>query len=1114
TNALGYTRVYTYDAAGNQMATQDERGFVTTTVFDGLNRAIAQTDALGQTRYTLYDAAGQTMAEIDYQGYATQRLYDATGNVIQTTDALSNTTTSEYDPLGRAISVTDPLSHTRRTAYDAAGRVVSETTPLGYTTIYTYNAEGWQTARLDPLGQVWATTFDQAGRPLVETDPLNRATRTEYDLLGRVDARVDALDRRTTYTYDPAGRLLTVTAPDGTTQRYTYDSTGNFLTEQDGNAHVTRYQYDLLGRQLRKTDPLGRIWQYRYDASGNQTGVATPYGHLLTQTYDELGRLTARLYDGVQNAAYGYDANGNRAVMTDTLGVTVYTYDALNRLTDSSDAAGRTAHYGYDAVGQRVQLTYPDGTVAHYAYDADGRLQQVTAPDGGVTHYSNDALGRTTRVVQGNGVTVETTYDGVGNALAITQRDSSNAIFAEQRFVVDAVNRRTQEVELLPQGTVTTTYAYDDLDHLTTSSASDGRITHYSFDNAGNRLAQWGTRTRNGALENFRTDYAYNPANQLLQAIDTVLGTTSYTYDADGNRTNQTTADRHLRLQYDAANRLVQAKVEIQQNGSWSFKDGVYERYGYDGDGRRVRKETWSGLLNTLNSQRDYRYDDTRQWDVLQSYNSAQPSAPNRYLYDQSLHKLAYWQGAGSGYLQNDSLGSVLGSTNLSGTLAAPSALMKYSDYGESLTVNAPLLTDDAFTGYELDAYSGLQYARYRYYDAATGSFITSDPFPADRQDVGDLHRYLYVQANPANDIDPLGLFRWTSASAGVIERGDTLWSIAAAYWRVSPYKVNWGMISAIQSANSWIKNPALIYAGYTLRLPTGVSASQSTAYLNQSAISDGTSESSCGQKPNSSSGSNNKNTSGSNKNNSANKSSNGTNNGTNTSQPTITDDTRGSPAWGLFNALTSELGVKVNSKKYRLDIPKEGKMSFNVPPLPVIGFAGGKFEFWFKFAAYMKFYWSQEKALAESARTGWCGGVGASAELEGSIPLWGPIRFGAWGAIEGEVGACTRGSWVSKNNLRIYLEPYGKIKGQIGAKLFLGLDLYVLGAKVSGEAGVKGSVNAEADFTKLQIWAELGPYVKGSAKIFGREVEGAWEKMFSTPRTTVQYSNFAKMFR
>lgn len=754
TNALGFTRQYTYDGAGNQITEQDERGNVMTYLFDGLDRQIAQTDALGNARYSIYDEAGQLVQQADYKGYVTAFGYDEAGNQITVTDALNHATTTIYDPLNRPIEVINALGYTSFRGYDALGQMISETTPSGYITTYLYDADGRQIQRTNPLNDTWMMEYNVNGRLIHETDPLGRENWTAYDDNGRVVAQTDPLDRTTTMDYDPLGRLIVVTGPDGTNQRYTYDSVGNILSEQDGNGHITHYQYDLLNRMRRKIDPLGRAWLYLYDAASNQTALYTPNFDLVSRSYDPLGRLLTETQDGQLAGSYGYDANGNRTVMTDTIGITTYTYDALNQLVSSTAPTGETVQYGYDAAGNQTTLIYPDGATASQSYDADGALQQLAGTDGGITTYDNDSLGRPTLITQANGVTVETIYDAVGNTLQITQRQPDGTIFAQHDYVYDEADRRVQTIEFLTPDTFTTTYGYDLLDRLVSSVSSDGRSTTYTFDNAGNRLSQSGTRMRDDNLESYTLNYSYNPANQLEQAVDSVLGATTYVYDASGNRSGQTSPTERMTFVYDGKNHLTEAHVELWTGSAWGYKNGVYEGYVYDGDSRRVQKNSFAAGSGVLVSQKSYLYDNAAQWHVLQTSDSVN----TQFLYDSYLHKLSFTQNSATAYFQNDSLGSILAATDDSGQPTAPDGLMRYDDYGQELGSDAALPTEDGYTGYEKDGYTGLNYGRNRYYEAATGFFITSDPFPANHQDIGDLHRYLYVQANPLNQVDPLGL--------------------------------------------------------------------------------------------------------------------------------------------------------------------------------------------------------------------------------------------------------------------------------------------------------------------------------------------------------------------
>jgi RHS repeat-associated protein len=130
-------------------------------------------------------------------------------------------------------------------------------------------------------------------------------------------------------------------------------------------------------------------------------------------------------------------------------------------------------------------------------------------------------------------------------------------------------------------------------------------------------------------------------------------------------------------------------------------------------------------------------------------------------------------------YYQLDALGSGRAVTGAGGAVQGDFA--SFGDFGKALTTTDQPLTP-SYTGYEHDAYTGLEYAKNRYYDPATASFISSDPYPVDYSDLLGMNLYNYVQGNPVNSTDPLGWFNWATQ---ITETGDsraTIWLIAKIF--------------------------------------------------------------------------------------------------------------------------------------------------------------------------------------------------------------------------------------------------------------------------------------------------------------------------------------------
>ncbi|OCG61497.1 RHS repeat-associated core domain-containing protein [Gilliamella sp. Fer4-1] len=111
-------------------------------------------------------------------------------------------------------------------------------------------------------------------------------------------------------------------------------------------------------------------------------------------------------------------------------------------------------------------------------------------------------------------------------------------------------------------------------------------------------------------------------------------------------------------------------------------------------------------------------------------------------------------------WYQNDHLGTPIA---LTGSLGDTLYECQYNAYGQ--IINEAYHQDDTqalpdnplrFQGQYYDEETGLHYNLNRYYDPFTGRYITQDPLGI----LGGLNSYQYVNADPINWIDPLGLIK------------------------------------------------------------------------------------------------------------------------------------------------------------------------------------------------------------------------------------------------------------------------------------------------------------------------------------------------------------------
>lgn len=124
-------------------------------------------------------------------------------------------------------------------------------------------------------------------------------------------------------------------------------------------------------------------------------------------------------------------------------------------------------------------------------------------------------------------------------------------------------------------------------------------------------------------------------------------------------------------------------------------------------------------------------------------------------LWQRSFGKDFADNGTSREYLLADALGSTRNLTDSTGSVVKS---LEYDVFGSIRTQSGTASTGFKFTGEQTDDESGLIFLRARYYDPEIGRFISKDPHPGYADISQSLNRYIYVQNNPINFIDPSGL--------------------------------------------------------------------------------------------------------------------------------------------------------------------------------------------------------------------------------------------------------------------------------------------------------------------------------------------------------------------
>jgi len=357
------------------------------------------------------------------------------------------------------------------------------------------------------------------------------------------------------------------------TKRYQVDPFGNQIGSMDGNGNRITVEYDPIAR----TFPVAEVRHFAdghtltfaasYHAGFGKVTAATDYnGHALTYLFDTFGRISKIVQPGdtvaLPTQAFRYEIGSPRSAIiseereqsgTDQCLTTVVYFDGLGRRLQTR----REAEGGQVVVTNAVTFNARQGVAAEYLPYYDQGLA-YKAPDPALAQIRN-------------------VYDPLAR---LVRRQQPDGTFTREQF--------------LPLRTV----LYDEEDNTPTSP-------HYAtprtlaYDGLGRLTGVEEVNRVGGALERYRTRYAYDPLGYLLRSVDAQgntktqrfdalgrklaiddpdRGLTTFTYDDVGNVIEKVDAKgQRLHFTYDAANRI------LAQNYLTSENDTTPEvRYHYD----------------------------------------------------------------------------------------------------------------------------------------------------------------------------------------------------------------------------------------------------------------------------------------------------------------------------------------------------------------------------------------------------------------------------------------------------------------------------------------------------------------------------------------------------
>jgi len=408
---------------------------------------------------------------------------------------------------------------------------------------------------------------------------------------------------------------------------------------------------------------------------------------------------------------------------------TTYCYDARGNVIQKTQVVSGTTDstsYSYTAADRLSGETTPDGTVISYAFNSNGRISGIQVTPSGSTSASPTVVssvswlpfGPISGYTLGNGQVVTRAYDANYRLTDLT----SPALALH--FSLDAMGDITALGNAPGANPATESYQYDPLYHLTSVTNSSGVLESYTYNPTGDRLSKTASGLATGT-------YSYTSGTHQLASI----GSAPRANDANGNTTGSVIGGQTYGFAYDSRQRIALA----QANGA------TVGTYLYNALGQRV-------------------------------YTSA---TSLRFDYDQAGHMLANYGASSRDYVWLDDLpvatvdntgsGSVMSSTVnyvVADQLATPRAVTNSAGaviwswtyqgnpFGEQQPTSSGYVLNLRYPGQWYDAETGTADNGYRTFESYLGRYAQTDPTGLD----GGISTYAYVQNNPLNHVDPLGL--------------------------------------------------------------------------------------------------------------------------------------------------------------------------------------------------------------------------------------------------------------------------------------------------------------------------------------------------------------------
>ncbi|MDD6043355.1 MAG: DNRLRE domain-containing protein, partial [Eubacteriaceae bacterium] len=671
--------VYVFNRSGQLVETTEPNNCSVTNTYDNLGRlqSVTSSESISGSKILtfVYDE-GEFQLDYVTDLAGTKYAYDCTGNILKKLTISRGITESlSYNYVygnnsGKLETIEDGEGNPYTIAYSGE-KVSSIAYPDNESFRLTYTTGQTQVDKLiyvdgnEHTMYSTETEFDTGtGKVISYTDAAGNETSYEYvsdnsflvkkektvrgyESLsnGIVTVRTDENVIETEYTYDENDNVITEEHSNGTETTYTYDNEQNLLSEVsvNGEDEITNnsYTYDDNGNVTSVTDNItGTVETYLYtnanegeeqdndvSCAGKQVGVTVTESVSVIEEQDssddmesddEIVTVTDTTNVVTSESTYRYSEDDNHQIVNtlNTIGnvetAVTEEYDFMGRIVKSVDGDVTTENE-YDFMGRIVKTTVSeegrDAIITTYSYDDNGTLVSESTTGGTTKTYTYDSRNRKTcEIVSGSGMETRREYTDYG--------------YSADEKIHNGISERTEdytytETSRNTAGTIINV-KYIDICGSTVKEVAGETTSHYTYDESGNRYAEYITNTSGSdtALTLSLYDADGNAFAEIRQPIVTdgayTIGedtiTTYSENDTKGNLISQTSGNGIVTsYTYDDENRLTSCKI----GGTDNTNDISVEYYSTENleqlmvitdanANRKVEKKNWNGLVTEI----------------------------------------------------------------------------------------------------------------------------------------------------------------------------------------------------------------------------------------------------------------------------------------------------------------------------------------------------------------------------------------------------------------------------------------------------------------------------------------------------------------------------------